>query len=296
MATRYLTVTGFIPDDGTLVLDTGFLMEQAPVGSIADVITADALVVESYDGRGIVRRDPVATSPLCLHDVPTFAQRFVAGVVPFAPETRRLRFIYQDRVLREMDIPRNAPVLELTWQPVAEVAGVHSVRWQADHPDGEPLSFIVLYSPSADEWQAVSLTQRENFAVVDFDALPGGESCRVRVLASDGANTTAVNSQPFQVPRKGLRPFIVYPDDGATVTAGVPILLDGQAFHWEDPEREADTMTWRSSVDGQLGEGNRIDAALSPGLHEIVLTVESGDDRGEAFVAVTALPTFVEEA
>lgn len=290
MSDYYLTVAGFLTDEGTLELEPGFLTDRAPTPTDVSQAAPDALIVESYNDDGeLLHREALPTAPLCLDRADTFAWQLVQGTVPFVRGTRLLRFVHQGRTLRERTVPIDGPAVDMTWSPPPEAEGVEIVTWTAEHPGGNALAFLALYSAGSDVWQPVSLILRENAVAVDFDALPGGDSCRIRVLASDGANTAVTESDEFAVARKGLEPLILQPDDGAILSAG-PVLLEGQALRWENDGPQAASLRWRSSIDGELGEGARIDAVLSAGVHDLTFSVNDGHVEREAFVSITAQP------
>jgi hypothetical protein len=61
----------------------------------------------------------------------------------------------------------------------------------------------------------------------------------------------------------------------------------------QDPKFAESRIVWRSSIQGELGRGSAITAALAPGTHEITATATNSAGRsGSATVtvAVTAVP------
>lgn len=292
MATRCLTVAGVLLDEVTLQLDPGFLITDEPTPPPpGGEDSPDALIVQSLDEHGkLLDRAIIETAPLCLFRSRLPAPLLAAGLVPFVERTTTLRFIFHGRVVHEVAVPKRGPTIELHWRPDEIAAGIQVVQWSAQHPDGAPLAFLPLYGPDGGDWQPLGLVQRVPSTAIDFDTLPGGDACRIRVLASDGVNTAAVESEPFPVRRKGFRPVILAPDDGATLTVGVPVTLIGQAFHWEEPGRRSTDLNWTSSRDGELGTGLSLDVMLSPGDHTITARVADAADEQDEFVIVTVLP------
>jgi hypothetical protein len=286
-----LTVAGVILDDVTLELDPGFLVSDEPTPPpLGGEDSPDALIVRSVDERGrLLDRAVIASVPICLFESGLRAPRLAAGLVPFVAGTRTLLFVFHDRVLHEVPVLREGPRIELRWQPAGAAEGLQVVEWDAEHPDGAPLAFLPLYRPEGGDWQPLGLPQPIASAAVDFDALPGGDDCRIRVLATDGVNTATVDSDRFAVRRKGLQPVILAPDDGAVIALGAPVTLTGQAFHWEEPGRGSTNLRWRSSRDGELGVGPSLDVVLSPGDHTISVTAVEAPET-EAFVTVEVLP------
>ena len=84
---------------------------------------------------------------------------------------------------------------------------------------------------------------------------------------------------------------IIEPLSGATLTEGDTIVFRGEsADSFGQPLPEASAQWW-SSVDGLLGTGHRIEAALSEGTHEITFQVtEADDDTATDAVTLTVEP------
>jgi hypothetical protein len=166
--------------------------------------------------------------------------------------------------------------------------GRHEITWAAEHPAGAPLWFLPLYRFGENQLRPLGLPQRESSLTLDFDELPGGEACAVRIVASDGVNTALVDSDPFFVARKGRRPLILAPDDGATLWAGASVTLAGQVLDVEAGGAPTAELRWASSRDGELGTGSAINVTLSGGTHTITAEIAGGAE--DAFITVTVAP------
>jgi hypothetical protein len=285
--TRYLTITGTLLDETTLRLTHGFTLDEPPgPPPPGGERSPDVLIVENLDAEGrVLGRGLVPTVPLCAYRTALPAPRLAAGAVAVPEDTYALRFVFHDREVHHFAVPRATPEVRLAWRPDGEQAGARVIRWEASHPERAELAFVVLYSNDERSWIPLCLPQPETETAVDFDEMPGGEECRIRVLASDGLHTAVADSEAFSVRRKGPQPLILFPDDGAELPAGVPVTLWGQAMSPEDPGRDSSELRWTSSLDGELGTGPTVDAALSVGDHTLTLTVNGGVHY--AFVTVT---------
>jgi hypothetical protein len=283
--TRYLTVVGLLYPDNRLELRPGFSTEL-PDLAIEDRESGVSVELLGESGEVLLRWG-VAAGPVCA-DGARVAYHLIAAKVPVPAGSRALRVLRDDVVVEEVELAREPPRLSLEWDPPDRPEGRQVVAWQAEHPEGRELSFLVAYSPTGGKtWQPLSGPISERELEIDFDVLPGGEGCLVQVRASDGFNTVSAESETFAVPIKPCAAMILSPEEGAELAADEPVLLQGQGFYLEEARPELEALRWSSSVDGPLGEGTLVHLpGLSPGDHEVVLEAGEGERIGRARTAI----------
>ena len=171
---------------------------------------------------------------------------------------KTIRLIHGNHVLAETQVSASAPFLSVT-SPVAgefwPSGGSQMIRWQGSDADGDELRYMVYYRQGAGDWGVLSTDLLTGELSVDSQYLPGGTDARIRVMATDGINTTAIDSAPFTVGRKGPEAFITYPADGASFMPGVSLFLQGTAYDLEDGALPDSAYRWTSNRDGDLGTG-----------------------------------------
>ena len=281
---RYLTVLGLVSEGGQVELFPGFTTESDH--RVADE-RGGPYRVELVGARGTVlsaRR--VSAQELCAGGVPT-GQVALLGKVPVPNGTRTLRIVRGDVVLLERDVPEHPPDVRLTWEPPDAPGDRTTVTWGAEHPDDVPLHFLVVYDPTGDgAWRPVSFVTPERSVDVDLAHLPGGSTCRVAVLASDGFHTVRDTSAPFALPPRPCQAFVLAPLDGDLLPADPPVRFVGQG-HWLEEDRiESEALVWTSSRDGELGRGAVVSRSLRPGRHEITLRAGTGDRSSTMMVTI----------
>jgi len=295
MAARSLTIAGVLLDARTLRLDPSFVVDEAPTPPAEGGPDAPGVVlIESLDAGGeTLEVTPVDTAPLCLLPSDQATPRLLAGIVAVQDRASGLRFHYQGYAVHEVRFPTAGPKVRLRWtNDDAEAAlsgGLRMIEWSTSHPENADVASLPMFFSEGRGWQPLGLASAATAIPIDFDDVPGGEACRIRVLATDGAHTAIAETQPFRVRAKGYQAVILAPDDGARLTADAPVALAGQAFHWEDPERTTEDLEWTSTLDGALGTGPLLDVSLSPGDHVITLRV-AGEESRPATVVVTVGP------
>jgi hypothetical protein len=78
-------------------------------------------------------------------------------------------------------------------------------------------------------------------------------------------------------------------EDGDTVAADRPVLLEAAAIWTLDGSRPSAKMEWRSDRQGKLGTGEQIWAQLEPGRHQLTISVErSKNCVGQCVVSLIA--------
>lgn len=208
----------------------------------------------------------------------------VHSAIPFPEGTTNLDFRMQGQPIGSMRIAPDA--LNVTFH-VDQEEGSHFVTayWTISNPVEAMARFLVLYT--ADDgasWLPVHLSASgETSCALDLQSLPGGEICRLALLAWAGGATAETYSDDFAVASKGLVCSIITPADGAHVL-GPSILVAGQAFDVETG-RFTENLVWLSDTIGRepLAQGQTAILELPAGRH--VLTLEA--DEGSASASVT---------
>jgi hypothetical protein len=246
-------------------------------------------MVEMLDSTGNLRlRHGISLGEFCA--IPGGVDfRVFSAAVPLPLNAVTLRFSIGQVTLRELSLTRDEPTIVLKWRPPTEVEGVHSVHWESR---GEDLFYVLHYRHAEDRtWQPISLRTTATSMAIDFDRLPGGENCRLAVVASNGVRNARAETAPFAVPVKAVIPLIIAPADGESYAAGVPIAFRGQGFDLQTGSTDEE-ITWASSLDGIFGRGRAVDAGgLTVGEHEIELTAGRRPKQGSARIKIRVMPS-----
>jgi hypothetical protein len=283
-AMRYLRIMGRLYSDNRLVLRPGYLDSRPRRRVNGD----SELVAELFDDASrLLLSYPLTLRSFCNDSIRT-PELAVRGWIPFHPNTRTVRFSCKGLIIHEVAVSRESPELELMWRPPAEVRGIETVTWKASHPEGRQLEYFCRYScDNGSTWQRIGWRTQIESIEIDGDELPGGENCRLAIVATDGVNTTIAESESFSVAVKHCQAMILAPLNGQRLPAGIPILLHGQGYYLEERRPELEALTWTSSLDGDLGQGALLElSALSPGEHCITLVVGKEPRQGSATVTI----------
>lgn len=218
----------------------------------------------------------------------------VVFVMPWIDGAASLALVHNGQVLDERKISDNAPTVTITSpgaQPTIWAAGTQAtVQWTAADVDGDTLVYALFYSHNAGQnWQLLAEGFTETSYALDVDALAGGNDVRLRVVVSDGVNTSYDETDAaIQVPNKAPIPGILSPEDGLWVEPEDLVLLQGGATDLEDGSLPAESLHWRSDRQGPLGTGYSAPlTTLEPGRHVITLrATDSSGIHGETSLTV----------
>ena len=200
--------------------------------------------------------------------------------LPLAHGTKHIRFSRDGIVLQKVDVPPDPPSLKIVQNPPRSVEGPFLIRWEAD----EHVRCRLYYTMGGGTWMPVSGWLDRRSVILDPADLPGGEACRLRVLATDGFVAVDAATTSFTVGIKPCVALIVTPSDNERLPATV--VLRGQGWWQEEQRAETAALYWDSSIDGKLGSGPVCRAHLSPGTHVLRLVAGSGARAGQATIAV----------
>ncbi len=185
--------------------------------------------------------------------------------------------------LAVQSVSTNAPVVTVispnggeTWA----ASDTYTITWTANDTDDDSLTYSLLYSPDGSDWIPIGSIITQTQLVVNAAELAGGSDARVRVLASDGVNTSSDDSDaPFTVMPKGPQVFILSPEVNVDISVGTPLWLQGYAYDLEDGTLGDAALSWSSSLDGDLGMGSEVMRNLSVGQHIITFSGRDNDNN-----------------
>jgi hypothetical protein len=205
-------------------------------------------------------------------------------------DVKRINLVHGQEVLWSRQPSSSAPQIEgISMQGQSEpLQGNVPVQWQATDPDGQELSFTVLFSPDeGHRWLPLTVGTQASSFELNTDQLPGCKACRLRVMVHDGWNSGEGElNQSFSVDDKPPRITISAPEEGAGFDKGQSFVLLATAFDLEDGILE--NVRWVSDRDGELGVGRSLVVSLSSGKHAITATVaDSANQSASAALNLT---------
>src|SRR6185503_2792326 len=117
----------------------------------------------------------------------------ITEVVQYVSSTKRIVISKDGAELASRTVSNNAPRVRVEFPNGGETlqGQTRTVIWQASDADGDQLTYSLLYSTDAGQtWQPLDTNIRESNYVLKLEELPGSNSALIRVIATDGVNTS----------------------------------------------------------------------------------------------------------
>jgi uncharacterized repeat protein (TIGR01451 family) len=202
----------------------------------------------------------------------------VSFVMPWAEGTTTIELWHNGSLLDARPVSAGLPLVQITSpsSPVSWPAGsTQTLIWAGADPDGDALTYSVLYSSGGGEWELLANGLTSTSFTLAVDSLAGGANTRFRVVANDGVNIGMDETNaPISVPNKLPSAIIANPADGTDLAPGSLLVLQGLGSDLEDGHLPDEALAWSSDRQGALGVGPSLAlTTLAPGLHTITLTV-----------------------
>jgi len=257
------------------------LISAANLEHSEEIVDANCELVFTSDSNAVLGRfgfrplegeqtDDILRGPFCV-------------VVDLPSGTSAVQVIVDGLIADELQFTDNDPNVQIISPNGGEYfSGNIPVVWSASDPDTNDLSFSVEFSCDGGiEWSILSIHCPETELLVDTNHLPGGDSCLIKVISSDGWNCSEdVSDAPFSIETKPPKVAILEP------TCGISVLpshrLVGRCIAY-DPETgdiiDPNAIEWSSSLNEFIGRGNLIGYNLSVGEHVITVTVTDPEGK-----------------
>ena len=276
--TEVLFVSGIVWKNGSVE----FYSLERMRDQIPDQIIQGNYSIECLDADGKV----LSETPFEVSFYTEYGEVNVTGfafTIPYQSGTKKVVVKYNGELKDEFVLSANSPTVSVIAPNGGEsFSGSFTVTWTASDPDGDELSYTLLYSNNEGaDWSILGMDINETSHAVNTSMLGGGTKCMVKVIASDGANTAEDTSNGcFTVETKNPIASISSPENNSEFMEWDRIEFSGFGYDLDDGILSDDSLVWTSSIDGVIGYGSSFtNSSLPAGMHLITLTAR--DSEGE---------------
>ena len=194
----------------------------------------------------------------------------MADIVEWPEEASALSFHRGGEVVA-VEEAGDAPTVSIT-EPTRDGGGL-VLEVQADHARATP-SVAVLYTADGGT-TFVPVALRQGRIEVEPERLPGGARCFFRAVATAELRSAVADTASFEAPPARHALHLRVPGGDCPVAPG-PVALTALVDRRGEGDVHPAEVSWRSSLDGDLGTGLHLVVDLSEGRHELVVTAPDG--------------------
>jgi hypothetical protein len=278
-ASDFLAVVGLADlDSNTANLESAYVISQDATLPLPEPGDWSIVLLDNTDQE--LASYPFAPDELTDAEESPGRPAVIGEIVPWVVGTVKVEFRYQGAVVATRTASANPPSVTITSPAPGTMLpdGPFDVTWTGSDPDGDALTYSVLYSNDGGlNWQTLATNLSASELTLNTDLLPGGTGM-VRVLVSDGLLSGQATSGTFTLPKHAPSVQIVMPSENQVFFPTQQIDLQGSAYDLEDGTLGDASFQWSSSIDGDLGTGASLGTSeLTTGEHIITLTVTDSD-------------------
>lgn len=198
-----IDISGTINKDGTVILNPSYHYEglweyvEEPEGKgyFAVLLDKDGNELEKVEfGVSFTTR---SNPPRSVDKAP------FSVTLKYPQEVKAIEIRHGTETVYRAEVSENKPEVSFSTIPAdKEFSGKYTVKWQSEDKDGDKLFFELWYAPNEEDWICLANNIAEPSYEVDFDTLPGGKEAKFYLYATDGINTSFIQSNSFAVEYK----------------------------------------------------------------------------------------------
>jgi len=277
--------------------------ETGQIESLYDIVATPsatdplgAWTVATRDASGTIL-DQVSFNVAFRDTDPGLGIRFGGGgvILPAGPAVAEVALMKGSSVIDSIARNGGPPGVTLLSPNGGEnLSGTFTVQWSASDPDTDPLTFMLMVQcEGSGGWTPAGLDVTGTSLSLDTADLPGGNTCDLRIIASDKKWSSSDDSDAsIRIAAHPPEVEILSPGDGESFEAGTEVTLAGIASDQDGDDLAVQDYVWSSDLSGLLGTGPRLSVKhLAVGSHDLSLTAtDSGSLQGSATVSIVVDP------
>jgi hypothetical protein len=189
-------VSGLVFRDGTAKLEDAYIIGEREVSypdtaigdyTIALLDAGEQTIMDAHFDLGFqVRGDSGVIIDI---DADGFA-----FVLPWSAQVHKIRLMNNRSVLAEKEVSPNTPsvtVLQPNGGGSITIGDTALIAWTGQDIDGDSLHYAILFtSDNGGNWTTLAAGLTDSAFHFDSNHFPASESCKVKVVATDGVNTS----------------------------------------------------------------------------------------------------------
>ncbi len=221
--------------------------------------------------------------------VPQVQALIISEFVPYVAGTTRVDIEGPSGLLATVSAGTSAPHVTVVSPNGGDYISGDTVpiSWTASDQDGDDLVFNVEFSrDNGLTWELLAQHVTGTSLEIPREYVASTSQGLIRVWASDGIHTTSDTSNAtFTTATRDPDIRILSPAPETFLAANQTLSLVALAYSINVGTPQPEQVTWTSSVDGALGNGEELSVTgLTPGVHNITVTFDDGVASSSATV------------
>ncbi len=227
-------------------------------------------------------------------------QSFFVQFIPDQPGAVRLQILKGGVVVTEYQPSPGSPTVKLV-DPVYDAANHRlTAAWTGSDPEQDPLSYTLQFSADGGaSWETLQVGYPDEAFATNTRLLPGGNHCRLRVIATDGFNAGVAESASFSLPLHAPDVSIGGLREGERLPFGTTPTVTAVGYDAEDGSLDPARLQWRlEGAEVRTETGSTLSLRdLPPGAYTLeVLGTDSDQESGRATVHFEIEPIVIPTA
>ena len=267
-----------------------FVVQAAGVTHGDEPHVAYKLRLLDATGQPVIPDRSLTLLPIDDHTDESAAQLFHDLFPKPAGAVAKIQLVADNTVVFTIEVGLSQPVVTIQ-QPTAGavIEDAMTIQWTASDPDpNDQLKFTVQYShDNGASWHTLAINLPSTpdpvniLTLNDLGSLQGSapNQARIRVLASDGYNTTIATSQGFTVENRPPLPMILAPVAGQVLPGGEAVVLQGSATDPEDGGLDGSALQWHVDGVSYGGDSAVAVAGLASMTHTVALAATDSNSQ-----------------
>ena len=232
------------------------------------------------DGQALATYPIAVEAPSVIPEGPIQGLAF-DELVAFDAGTASIEVLHGAKVIASRAVSSGAPSVHVEGVDLTTLPGQVTLSWSASDPDGDLLYFMPEASiDGGTTWRPLACDVMVHSQRYPASSLGGGPSMKLRVIATDGANTAWDDSETFALPDPPPDVRLSGVAEGARVPYGQVLELSGLATTPLEGSLSAEQLTWDVTGPTHVAATDRdlVLRELPPGLYTATLAARSATD------------------
>lgn len=193
---KAILVSGYANVNDTVELNSWYVLEDAEL----DTLQAGDywLVYENQTGSVLHQ---ISFDPFYSYDGFIDNETHFAFTVPYIEDTAKIILKHDTNILAERVVTPNAPQVTITTPNAGDViSNTITIDWNGTDIDNDELNSAILFSSdNGVTWQPLEINLTTSIYIWDVNSLPAGNKYKLKILTTDGVNTTETVSGAFTI-------------------------------------------------------------------------------------------------